>query len=75
MGNEPSQQTEVVGQNNANVVVEQGMDKTDMLHSGLLLFIIFLMLTQTAYLIHRFNQRRLKRKYLERGQRPVRAAV
>lgn len=74
MGNEPSVPTEIAGQSNANVIVEQGGNKVDMMHSILLFVLLVIIILQSGYLAYRHNQKRLKRRYLER-QRNTRNGV
>lgn len=68
MGNEPSQtqQTEASGLSNTSVVIEQGMGGVDIAHSIMLAVLLVFVLAQVAYLLYRHNQKRLKKKYLER---------
>lgn len=42
MGNEQTKESEVAGVSNTNVVVEQAVQKIDMLHTGLLCILIIL---------------------------------
>ncbi len=66
MGTQQSTPTEVTGQSNANVIVEQSMDKVDLMHSILLFGMLGIILLQCGYLAYRHNQKRMKRRYLER---------
>lgn len=61
MGNEPSVPSEVVGQSNTNVLVEQGMNKVDAFHSAVLNLLLALVLLQGAYLGFRHYQKMLKK--------------
>lgn len=74
MGSEQSVPSEVVGQSNTNVLVEQGMNKVDAFHSVLLILLLALVILQAAYLGFRHHQKMLKKKYLER-QRTTRGTV
>lgn len=66
MGSEQSQQAEIAGQANTNVIVEQELDKVDMFHSIVLMVLLVFVVAQTAYLGYRHQQKKLKKKYLER---------
>lgn len=69
MGTDYSKQSEMTGQANNNVVIEQkeeGMDKVDLLHSTILVLLLVMLIMQSTYVLVRQYQRRLKRKYIER---------
>lgn len=69
MGTSNSKQSEMTGQANNNVVIEQkeeGIDKVDLLHSTILVLLLLMLIMQSTYVLVRQYQRRLKRKYIER---------
>lgn len=67
MGSESSKEAEVTGQANTNVIVEQGMQKVDVMHTILLVLILILAVLELCYLTFRQYQKQMKRKYLERS--------
>lgn len=71
MGHEQSSQAEVAGQANTNVIVEQEVNRVDIFHSITLVLLLIIVFTQTAYMVYRQHQRKLKKKYLERIHKPT----
>lgn len=66
MGSQPSTPAEVAGQANTNVIVEQEVEKIDVFHTVILVILLVVLASQSAYMVLRQYQRRLKRKYLDR---------
>lgn len=75
MGSESSKQSDVAGQANTNILVEQNDEKRiDIFHSVVLILLLCILVTQCAYFVFRQHQRRMKKRYLERASaRQIRA--